>query len=401
VKLLYVFRPSRYFAAAVQFFEHIRGELDRLTAAGLLRTPLRVQGAQGPQLMLADHPALCFCSNNYLGLADAPEIVAAASSAARDYGFGACSSRHISGTMSPHIELERRSAQFVKQPRALFFATGYAANVGTIQALCSPETLVLSDALNHASLIDGCRLGRGAVRVYRHADWEHARDLLRAERHRFAAALLVTESLFSMDGDVAPLAALRTLCDRYDAALVVDEAHALGALGPTGRGMCELAGVRPDVLTATFGKAFGASGAFAAGPADVVQLIENRARSYVYSTAPSPCMPAAALAAIDLVEVADERRERLRTHARDLRMGLRSLGFQVPDGDSHIIPVLLGAASMASQLSAELLARGVFVHGIRPPTVPAGASRLRVTPMATHEPSHIEQCLAVFREVRG
>jgi 8-amino-7-oxononanoate synthase len=382
------------------FLSHIQSELAGLAAAGLLRTPLAVDGPQGPAFMVDGRPTLCFCSNNYLGFADDPRLVAAASAAANRVGFGACASRHITGSMSAHLSAERRIARYLEQPRALFFATGYAANSGAIQALSSAETLIVSDALNHASLIDGCRLGRATIRVYTHGDAEHAARLLSADRHRFKIALVVTESMFSMDGDYAPLVALRELCDRFDAALVVDEAHALGVLGPAGRGLCARDGVAPDLITGMLGKAFGASGAFVAGPEPTIRLIENRARSYIFSTAPSPIIPAAGEAAIDLVEGADARREQLRVHALRLRVGLRELGYQVPAGEGHIIPVLLGAAEHASQLSARLLESGVFVHAIRPPTVAPGTSRLRVTPMATHQPGQIASALEAFRDAR-
>jgi 8-amino-7-oxononanoate synthase len=390
----------RYAAPPVGFLDHIQAELRALDDAGLMRSPRVVGSRQGPDLLLDGRRVLCLCSNNYLGLADRPELTAAAGAASTEYGFGACASRHISGTMAAHVAVERRAARYVRQPSALFFATGYAANLGSIQALSGPDTLVLSDALNHASLIDGCRLGRGTVQVYRHADADHARELLQAGRHRFARALLVTESLFSMDGDVAPIAALRELCDHYDCGLMVDEAHALGVLGPNGRGLCAQESVVPDLLTGTFGKAFGACGAFVAGASTTIQLVENRARSYVFSTALSPSIPAAVLAAFDLVEAAGPARLRLVERATMLRSGLRELGYQLTDARDHIIPVLLGSADHAVELSARLLELGVFAHAIRPPTVAPGTSRLRVTPMATHELQHIEAALRAFHQAR-
>jgi 8-amino-7-oxononanoate synthase len=314
-------------------------------------------------------------------------------------GFGACGARHISGTMSLHTELERRIARFVGQERALFFTTGYGANLAVLQALGSQSTLVLSDELNHASLIDGCRLSRARAHVYRHTDLDHVEELLRRHRHEAESAIVVTESLYSMDGDYAPLRELRELCDEFNAALVVDEAHAFGAIGPRGRGLCALLGVVPDVLMGSFGKALGASGAFLVAKASVLQLIENRARSYVFSTAPSPTVAAAALAALELVEHAGDRRTHLREHTLRLRAGLSDLGYHVLPGDSHIIPVLLGSPGLASEFSRKLLALGIFVHGIRPPTVPPGTSRLRIAAMATHTPDQIEFALEKFREL--
>jgi 8-amino-7-oxononanoate synthase len=333
-------------------------------------------------------------------LAEHPAIAAAAIDAISRLGFGVCGSRHITGTMRLHRELEERVAEFVGQQRALFFPTGYAANQGAIQALANAKTLILSDALNHASIIDGCRLSRAEVKVYRHGDADHVRELLEASRDRYELRLVVTESVFSMDGDVAPLSALRELCDQHEAALFVDDAHALGVMGERGRGACALMGVKPDVMTGTFGKALGCSGAFVAAAEKVVALIDNRARSHIFTTAPSPALPAAALAALDLVERADDRRAQLRENVGALRQGLARLGYRVL-GDTHILPLPLGAAERASQFSEKLLERGVFVHGIRPPTVARGTSRLRITPLATHTLDQISSVLQAFAELRG
>jgi 8-amino-7-oxononanoate synthase len=375
-------------------------ELDGLAAAGLLRSPRRIESAQGPVVVIDGRPVLCLCSNNYLGLADHLAIVAAVTAAISEVGFGACGSRHITGTMRLHKVLEERIAAFVSQPRALFFPTGYAANQGAIQALALPHTLILSDALNHASIIDGCRLGRAPVKVYRHADVAHVRELLESSRDQFDLRVVVTESVFSMDGDLAPLRELRALCDEHDAALFVDDAHALGVMGPQGRGACAELGVKPDVLTGMFGKALGCSGAFVAASDAVVGWIENRARSHVFTTAPSPALPAAALAALELVERADDRRAQLREHATTLRRGLTREGYEVL-GNTHILPLLLGAADRSTRFSERLLERGVFVHGIRPPTVAPGTSRLRVTPQATHTAEQISATLQAFAELRG
>lgn len=372
-----------------------------MEAQGLLRTPRVLDGAQGPEVVVDGRRALCLCSNNYLGFAGHPALADAVAETVQRVGFGACGSRLINGTMRIHDELETRIAGFVGQERALFFPTGYTANLGAVQALSGPRTLVLSDALNHASLIDGCRLGRADVRVYRHADAEHVEALLRDTGDRYDLKLVVTESLFSMDGDLAPLAALRGLCDRYEAALFVDDAHALGVLGHQGAGACAAAGVKPDVITGTFGKAFGCSGAFVAGSKVLLAWMANRARSHVFSTAPSPALAAAALAAFTLVERADDRRVTLQRHARALREGLVSAGYQLAPSEAHIIPVLLGSAERATELSGMLLDRGVFVHGIRPPTVAPGTSRLRVTPMATHTSEQMAEAIAVFRELGG
>lgn len=374
-------------------------ELERLRSDHLLRHPRVVLGAQGPELILDGRRVLCLCSNNYLGLANHPAIAEAVAAALQETSVGTCGSRHITGSMSLHKQLESRIATFCGQPQALLFATGYAANLGTIQALATSDTLILSDALNHASIIDGCRLSSGTTRVYRHVDLGHARTLLLEHRARHETALLVTESLFSMDGDVAPLRELRALCDEFDVGMLVDEAHGLGVCGPAGKGLCASLGVSPDLLIGMFGKAFGVSGAFVAGSVPVIQLIENRARSYVFSTAPSPLMAAAALTAIDLVERADDARHRLQLLSRRIRETLQGLGYALVPGDSQVLPVILGAPDAAAEFSAALLERGVFVHGVRPPTVPAGTSRLRLAAMATHTDPQIDFALEQFRDL--
>lgn len=378
------------------FETQIREALRELEQAGLRRHPKRISGSQGPEVEIDGRRYLCFCSNNYLGLADHPTLADALAAAAADEGVGAAASRLITGTMDAHEDLETALAAFQRMPSAIAFSSGYAANVGTIQALVGRGDVVFSDALNHASLIDGARLSRADVHVFRHRDAEHLESLLRAHRGSAVRALIVTDSLFSMDGDRAPLRELATLARDHDAGLLVDEAHALGVFGSGGRGLSAEAGVVPDVLIGTLGKSFGVSGAYAAGSAEVVSYIRNRARSFVYSTAPPPPIARAALVAIPLVEGADDRRRALLDHAAQLRRGLQALGFDVPDRESQIIPVLIGENDRTMQLSAELLDRGVFVQGIRPPTVPAGSARLRLTAMATHRPEQIEHALQAF-----
>jgi 8-amino-7-oxononanoate synthase len=384
----------------VDFNTRIQSALAHLREHDLLRQPRPVLGAQGPELVIGHRRVVGLCSNNYLGLANHPRIVDATTSALKSLGIGAGASRHISGTSTAHKHTEQRLASFVGSPACLLFSSGYAANLGAIQALLGPGDVVFSDQLNHASLIDGCRLSRARVLVYRHLDLDHLTALLAEHRSRFENALVVTESVFSMDGDLASLAPLRKLCDQYECGLLVDEAHALGLLGPQGRGLCARDAVRPDLLIGTLGKAFGCSGAFVAGSFDTVQLVENRARSYVFSTAPPPALAAAAAVAIGLVEAADDLRTRVLGHATRLRAVLQRFGYRVPPGETPIIPVLIGPADSTMNLSAAILALGVFIHGVRPPTVPPGTSRLRITPMATHTDEHIDQALAALETCR-
>jgi 8-amino-7-oxononanoate synthase len=378
------------------FQTQIRDALSQLEAAGLLRRPLRISGPQGPEVEIDGRRVLCFCSNNYLGLANHPALVEASAASAQHDGVGAAASRLITGTMDSHRQAEVAFADFLGAPATALFSTGYAANLGTIQALVGPGDAIFSDALNHASLIDGCRLSRATVHVYSHRDSDHLESLLREHRSRSRRALIITDSLFSMDGVTAPLRDIATLARSFDAGLLVDEAHALGVFGPNGRGLSAAMGIEPDVVVGTLGKSFGVAGAFVAASEAVVDLIRNRARSFVYSTAPPPMIARAAVAALQLVREADDARTSLLRNAELLRSGLRTLGFEIPEGNSQILPVFIGNNERTMQLSAKLLDRGVFVQGIRPPTVPAGTARLRLTPMATHRPEHIERAIDAF-----
>ncbi|MGB3052152.1 MAG: 8-amino-7-oxononanoate synthase [Polyangiales bacterium] len=383
------------------FERQIREALSELEASGLLRKPLRISGPQGPEVLIDGKPVLCLCSNNYLGLANHPAIAAAAEASLRIDGVGAAASRLVTGTMDAHREAENAFADFLGTPSAALFSTGYAANLGAIQALVGPADLVFSDALNHASLIDGCRLSRAEVHVYAHRSPNDLESLLERHRAKGRRALVVTDSLFSMDGVTAPLQELARLARAFDAGLLVDEAHALGVLGPNGRGVAAAEGVKPDLVIGTLGKSFGVAGAFVAASEATVALIRNRARSFVYSTAPPPMLARAATAALELVRDADDARRALLAHADTLREGLRELGFDVPDGESQILPVLIGENDRTMQLSAELLDRGVFVQGIRPPTVAEGTARLRLTPMATHRPEQIARAIDAFASLRN
>jgi len=378
------------------FESEIRRALAELERSGLLRNPPPISGPQGPEVSIDGRPILCLCSNNYLGLANHPAIAAAVQASLRIDGVGSAASRLITGTMDAHREAEAAFADFLGTPAAALFSTGYAANLGTVQAVVGPGDVIFSDALNHASLIDGCRLSRARVQVFSHRSADHLESLLRQHRHAAKRALIITDSLFSMDGDIAPLKELAGLARSFDAGLLVDEAHALGVFGPEGRGLAAAEGVEPDLIVGTLGKSFGVAGAFVAGSEEAVALIRNRARSFVYSTAPPPMLARAAIAALELVRNANGARRVLLGHADALRSGLRQLGFDVPPGSSQILPVLIGGNERTMRLSAQLLDRGVFVQGIRPPTVAEGTARLRLTAMATHRPEQIAFAIKAF-----
>lgn len=374
-----------------------RAELDELAAHHRLREPRTFEGPHGRTVSLDGRALLSLSSNDYLGLASDARLVAAAVQAVRDDGLGAGASRLISGTRTSHRAAEERLAEWLGYPAALLFSSGYAANLGLLQAFASSEDVVFSDALNHASLIDGCRLSRARVHVYRHLDTDHLAALLRAHRAPHRRAFICSETLFSMDGDEAPLAALRALATEHDASLILDEAHALGVFGPAGRGLAAEAGVSPDVLVGTLGKALGTAGAFVATQRSAVRLLENRARSFVFSTAPPPALARVTTEAVDLCRAGDSLRARLLANARRLRAGLLALGWHVLPGRSPILPILVGDDALAMELSARLLEAGLFVHGIRPPTVPPGTARLRLTVLATHTDDDLDATLAAFR----
>jgi 8-amino-7-oxononanoate synthase len=376
----------------------VAAEFARREAADLRRTLRRIDSAQDTWVTLDGRRVLMLCSNNYLGLANHPALIEAACAAARDHGVGAGASRLVSGSMRRHHELEERLAAFKGTEAALLFNSGYHANLGVIAALAGEGDLILSDQLNHASIIDGCRLSRAQVFVYRHCDLDSLETGLRRLARR---KLIVTDSVFSMDGDVAPLRGIAALADRYGAMVMVDEAHATGVLGPSGAGAVEMLGVR-DAITvqmATLGKALGCFGAFVAGRRDLVDWLANVARSFVYTTALPPPVVAAAGAALTLIEAEPERRGRILALADHLAAGLRRLGYRVPETRTPIVPVLVGDPSETMSLCERLLANGVFVQGIRPPTVPPGTARLRATTMATHDRSDVELAIAAFAGV--
>jgi 8-amino-7-oxononanoate synthase len=330
-----------------------------------------------------------FASNDYLGLAGDPRLVRAATAALEEGGAGVGASRLIVGNHREHVLLEAAVADWLRSGGVRLFNSGYAANVGVLTALLGAGDVVFSDELNHASIIDGCRLSRAEIAVFPHRD-ARALEAALAQGRRGRRRIVVSESLFSMDGDLADVATLAGLCQRHDAALVLDEAHAVGTLGPEGRGLAALHGVVPDVVVGTFGKALGGFGAFAATSRAIADLLWNRARPLVFSTGLPPSVPAAARAAIEIVRGTDGDRRRavLAAHARQLR-------GQVPqaigDPTSAIVPIVIGDDRAAMVCTDQLLAEGVFVQGIRPPTVPVGTSRLRVGLSAAHIPQHVDK----------
>jgi len=366
----------------------VAARLQELRDRGLYRRLRLVDGPQGPRVELGGREVLLLCSNNYLGLADHPQVRAAAAEAAVRWGAGAGASRLISGNMEPHRQLESRLAEFKGYEAALLFGSGYLANTGIVPALAGAGEVVFSDALNHASIVDGCRLSRAETFVYRHRDLEHLEWGLRQAGER--GALIATDGVFSMDGDVAPLAELLELARRHGCRLMVDEAHATGTVGRGGRGSVAAAGLsgEVDVVVGTLGKALGSYGAFVCASAETVDFLVNSARPFIFSTAPPPPSVAAAATALELVSA--ERVERLQANAAGFRRALAAEGLDVDRSSTQIVPIEVGEAEPTMALCEQLLERGVFAQGIRPPTVPEGSSRLRFTVMATHQAGELE-----------
>lgn len=369
----------------------VQERLAELRDSGLFRKMRLVSGPQGPRVVLDGKPVLLLCSNNYLGLADHPRVREAAADAAMRWGVGAGASRLVSGTMTIHRRLEERLAAFKGTEAALLFGSGYLANVGVVSALSRAGEVVFSDALNHASLVDGCRLSRADTFVYDHCDLDHLAYGLRESEGR--GAVIVTDSVFSMDGDIAPLEGLVELARRYDCRLVVDDAHGTGCIGPGGRGAVAEAGLEGevDVIVGTLGKALGAYGAFAACSAELATFLVNTSRPFIFSTAPPPPAMAGALAALELLVEQPRRVEKLQANADALRDALAREGFEVAGSTTQIVPLIVGDAGVAMRLCEAAIEHGVFAQAIRPPTVPDGTSRLRLAVMASHTPAELRE----------
>lgn len=362
-----------------------------------------ISGPQGARVLLDGKPVLLMCSNNYLGLADHPRVREAAADAARRWGVGASGSRLISGNMTVHRRFEARLAEFMGTESALLFGSGYMANAGIIPALTLPDEVIFSDERNHASIIDGCRLSDADTFVYDHGDLEHLAWGLRQAGAR--GSLIVTDSVFSMDGDIAPLEGIIELAHNHDVRVLVDEAHAIGTSGPEGAGIVAQLGLSSeiDVIVGTLSKALGSYGAFAACDTQIARYLVNSTRSFIYSTAPAPPVVAAAAEALEILIEQPRRVTRLRQNAEFFRSELARCGFDVDPvpgahGAAHIVPLVIGDPELAVQMSCETLERGVFARAIRPPTVPDGMSRIRCAVMASHQKDELAAAAKVLQK---
>ena len=382
--------------------KYISDELKKIKKSGLYRDLKVIGNAQGTHLEIKGKTFLSFCSNNYLGLANNPSVIKAVKNAVEEYGWGAGASRLVSGNMTLHETLENEISKFKGKESAIVFPTGYMANLGAISSLVSSGDLVICDKLNHASIIDGCRLSGANLRVYAHCDMEKLESILRKSL-KYNRKLIVTDSVFSMDGDLAPLPDIVRIAGKYEAMVMVDEAHGTGVFGKNGRGVIEHFKLNKevDIVMGTLSKAIGSLGGYVTGDIDLINYLRNQARSFMYTTALPPAVCAASIAGIKLIQKDPSIRESLWHNVRFIKEQLKSLNFNVISSESPIIPILIGDAKNTVDISKFLYERGILISAIRPPTVPAGTSRLRITVMSTHTRNDMERLLDVLSDVRN
>ena len=383
--------------------QFLKQEIERLKRLGLYRNLKKIVGHIDTTVSIDGKEVILLSSNNYLGIATHPKLKDAAVSALKEYGTGACASRLISGNMEIHEELEKRIAKFKECQSAIVFPTGYMANIGVITSLASKGDLILSDELNHASIIDGCRLSGAEIKVYPHKDVEKLKKIL-SQGNAFSSKdihkkrLIVTDGIFSMDGDIAPLPEILGIARKEDALVMVDDAHATGVLGENGKGTAEHFGLTDGNLIhmGTFSKALGSMGGYIAGSKVIIEYLKNNARPFIYSTALPPSVCASSIAAIDLLEKEPSIRTRLWRNIARFRKGLINLGYNMMESQTQIIPILIGDTSLTMEFARAIFEKGVYAPGIRPPTVPEGKSRIRTSLMASHTDEQIDRVLEVF-----
>jgi 8-amino-7-oxononanoate synthase len=375
-------------------------EIEELKSQGCYREMRTVEGEQGSSVIMDGKRVVMLSSNNYLGLANHPRLKKASIDATLSYGTGSGASRLISGNMEIHQTLEKELAQFKGTERVLLFNSGYQANIGAIPVLAGEGDLILSDQLNHASIIDGCRLSKATIRVYEHINMDSLEGILKRSS-KFKRRLIVTDSLFSMDGDIAPLPDIHSLAEKYSALVMIDDAHGTGVLGEKGKGIIEHFGLwgKVPIQMGTLSKALGSFGAFIAGSQHLIDYLINKARSLIYTTALPPSVCASSLAALKILQEKPQLIGQLRENSLYFRKGMKGLGYSIPDGETPIIPLILGDPERTMGIVRSLFDEGVFVQGIRPPTVPDGTSRLRITLMATHTKEQLDLSLRAFEKI--
>jgi len=381
---------------------YLEGEIRTLKSKGIFRMPRVLQSAAGARVRMDGRDIIQLSSNNYLGLTTHPKVVAAARRAIEEFGAGPGAVRTIAGTMSLHLELETRLARFKSTEAALVFQSGYTANVGVVSTLMQEGDLIVSDELNHASIIDGCRLCRADRAIYRHLDYDHLRQILGDSRRKTTGKILVVaDGVFSMDGDVSDLKAIRSLCREFDAIPMVDDAHATGVMGKNGRGTVDHFGLKDDwdIQIGTMSKAFGVMGGYVCCPRPLVEFYTHKARPFLFSSSHPPAVIAACIAAVDVMETETDLHARLWDNTRFFKDGLRRLGFNTGSSVTPITPVIIGSGAKAARFSDDLFERGVFAQGIFFPMVAEEKSRVRTIVMATHSRADLDEALGVFGEV--
>ncbi|MCB9592455.1 MAG: glycine C-acetyltransferase [Sandaracinaceae bacterium] len=397
-------RPGGPTVSDPSFLEALAKELDSLREQGLYKAERVIVTPQAADIEVSTgERVLNFCANNYLGLSNHPKLVEAAAAAVKRYGFGMSSVRFICGTQDVHKELERRISGFLGTDDTILYSSCFDANGGLFEALLGPEDAIISDALNHASIIDGVRLCKAARYRYANSDMGELRDRLKEARANGAKRVMIaTDGVFSMDGYIAKLGEICDLADEHGALTMVDDSHAVGFMGEGGRGTPEYCGVmgRVDVITGTLGKALGgASGGYTAGRAQIVEMLRQRSRPYLFSNTLAPTIAATSIAVLDLLESDDSLRQKLRANGARFRAGMEKLGFDLLPGEHPIIPVMLGDAKVATKMADALLQKGIYVIGFSYPVVPKGAARIRTQMSAAHEPEHIDRAIEAFGEV--
>ena len=382
-------------------YQQLQKQLDDIRTAGLYKSERVLESPQGAEITVNGKQVLNFCANNYLGLASHPAIIAAAEEGLRKFGYGMASVRFICGTQAPHKQLEASIAKFLGKEDAILYSSCWDANGGIFETILSEQDAVISDELNHASIIDGVRLCKANRRRYKHNDLgDLEQNLKESASNRFR--LIVTDGVFSMDGDLARLPEICDLADRYRALVMVDDSHATGFLGPNGRGSADELGClhRIDVITSTLGKALGgAVGGFTTGKRELIEYLRNRSRPYLFSNSLPPPVCFAAMKALELAGQSSELRNHLHDNAKFLRQGLESAGFTLKPGRHPILPIMLGEAKLAVQMADKLLQRGIYVIGFSYPVVPQGQARIRIQLSAAHTREHLDRALAAFKEV--
>ncbi len=382
--------------------EWIKEELEQIRDKRLFRLLTELETGQSPEVTISGKRYILLGSNSYLGLSVDPRVIESAKLALEKYGAGSGGSRLVSGSSDLHRMLEEKIAQFKNTEAAILFSSGYLANIGTISALVGSDDIIYSDELNHASIIDGARLSRSTVRVYKHLDLSHLQELLDSDKNKKCKKLIITDTVFSMDGDLAPLPELIELSERYGCMLMIDEAHATGVLGKRGSGATEHFGVedRVPVVMGTLSKAVGSLGGYIAGSQELIDFIRNRVRSYIFDTSLPPASLAASITAIDIIENEPERREHLWNMVKQFKKGIEDTGLMILPSHSAIIPVLIGDAEPALNFARALRENGVFTPAVRPPSVPYGMCRIRATVMAQHTQEHIDTALEAFKHAK-